>query len=296
MKKFLLFISSLAILTGISMFAVLSLANGHSDPFYLKISSSEKTNLILGTSKPAQGIHPTILNNALNKEFYNFSFTMHSSPFGKAYLKAIKEKLDTTVADQTFIITIDIWGLGIAKKDIKEHDFRENTSFLNQLNSVNANPNIDYLMNHFSGNYYELFKTSSPATLHENGWLEVAIDENKSKVEQRRKFTLLDYQKKVSEFRFSELRLAYLIETIDYLKQYGKVYLVRLPVHQELFNIEEQIAENQFNQLANKAISHAHGYLDLSPQNHKHQYTDGVHLNVKSGADISRQMANWIKN
>ena len=60
MKKFSIHISTFLIILVISILAVFYVADGYADSFYLKISSSKQKNLILGTSKAAQGVQPQV--------------------------------------------------------------------------------------------------------------------------------------------------------------------------------------------------------------------------------------------
>lgn len=274
---------------------ILTLADGHSDPYYLKLSSPEKTNLIIGTSKAAQGIQPHVLQDLLHKDFYNYAFSIHSSPYGEVYLNSIKQKLNKKEKDNIFILTIDAWS--ICSKNIgndKNHELEENKSFLKTTTNVCQNPNFSYLIHSFEGGYYQLlFNNKSVAFLHNNGWLEVSLDTNG--VKRRTEFTLKDYKEKVNQYSFSKVRFFYLLETIDYLNQYGKVYLIRLPIHNDLLKIEESLMPN-FNETIQIAKDKTKGYLDLTLLKDNFNYTDGVHLNKSSGKRVSRVIANWIKN
>jgi len=76
MKKFIGHIFILGIITIASIGFILSKADGNADAFYSKFTSTKKTNLILGTSKAAQGLQPQILTKTAKKEFYNYAFAM----------------------------------------------------------------------------------------------------------------------------------------------------------------------------------------------------------------------------
>ena len=77
--------------------------------------------------------------------------------------------------------------------------------------------------------------------------------------------------------KFSTFRLAYLNKTIQYLKKFGKVYLVRLPVSTKMFNLET-FYMNDFDSRIAKAINTSDGYLDMTPLNANYTFTDGNHL------------------
>jgi hypothetical protein len=91
------------------------------------------------------------------------------------------------------------------------------------------------------------------------------------------------------------VRLNYLIQTINFLKDYGKVYVVRLPVSPQMFLIEQELMPN-FNDVIHPAIISANGYFDLTSDNHLCQFTDGNHLWKESGKQVSVKIAEWIKS
>jgi hypothetical protein len=296
MKKFILHISLLIVLIIVSIALVLNSAGGNIDAFYLKVSSPQEKNLIIGISKAAQGIQPERLKQILDSEFYNFAFAIYASPYGNVYLENIKKKLDKQKQDQTFILTIDPWSICSEIKNPNDSlNFRENKYFLNNISNVTQYPNFEYLIRHFDGKYYKIFVNNSPAYLHDDGWLEVNLDEEVESVERRTDYTIDSYQEKINSYQYSNVRYFYLLKTIDYLKDYGKVYLVRLPVHYRLYEIENHVMSS-FDDEINSAINRADGYLDLTPFNKEYQYTDGVHLNKKSGIEVTELIAEWIKS
>ncbi len=295
MKNFILHYTLLilAILSTITM--VFYFVDGHSDPYYLKISSPKQSNLILGISKSAQGLQPKQFDSILNKKFYNYSFAISVSPYGETYLNSIKKKLDTTQNNSIFILTVDIWNISSTTKNPNDSlQFRENKSFLKDIPNVTKKPNYRYLINYFNGKYYNIILKKNPSLLHNNGWLEIFINEEKSNVERRTSISMENYKKRKEKYKLSSLRLKYLSETINFLKKYGKVYMVRLPIHPQLLEIENKLHPD-FNLLIKPAIEISNGYFDMTPYNEDYIYTDGVHLNKKSGKKVSNRISNWIK-
>jgi hypothetical protein len=114
-------------------------------------------------------------------------------------------------------------------------------------------------------------------------------------VARRTKSTLLNYRNFLSLYQFSQARLDYLVETITFLKQYGHVYLVRLPVSPQLMDIENQLSPN-FKDFMNLPSEKASGFLDLTAKNNLFAYSDGVHLSKISSILVSEEIARWIKN
>lgn len=277
-----------------TIFSMLSFADGYSDAYYLKVSSPKKTNLIIGTSKAAQGLQPQVLSELLGKDFFNYSFSMYASPYGDVYLNSIKAKLDTSYKDNIFIVTLDTWSLSSATEDPNDYEnFRERQAFLGKGIDVNANPNFKYLLNCFENKYFNIFLKDGTAFLHDNGWLEVSLNEDEEAVKRRTVFTIDTYKEYIGDYHFSELRYSYLLKTIEFLNQYGQVHLVRLPIHPDLMDIEQIITPN-FNMLIETAIDSSEAYLDLTDYNQGYEYTDGVHLNQSSGEQISHIIAKAI--
>jgi hypothetical protein len=280
----------------ISVYFVLSRADGYADPYYLKFTTSKQNSLIVGNSKAAQGLNPDVMNKILQKDIYNYSFDISKSPFGPAYLNSIKRKLSNEKKDGIFIVTVDCWS--IYSKDKNPNDvsvFWENSSCVGEMEDVDQNPNFQYLTKYMSGNYYKIIFKPTVAQLHENGWLEVSLDMDSNSVARRTKSTLVEYKNYLSLYQFSKVRLDYLIKTIDFLRQNGHVYLVRLPVSPQLIDIENQLSPN-FSSLMQLPAEKSSGFLDLTSKNSLFSYTDGVHLSAKSSKLVSEEIALWIKD
>lgn len=292
MRKFVLHITVFIILSVSSILYILSLADGHSDAYYLKLTSTQKPNLILGTSKAAQGLQPKIINKILHRDLYNYAFAVDSSPYGPVYFNRIKEKLNETGNDHVFIVTVDAWSICSTNNDPNNVElFRENKTYLNNDYNKNQGINLKYFLKYFEREYYTILTKSSPGFLHNDGWLETTLDENEN--ERRTAFTLKNYTSNEKLYRFSNTRLLYLEKITDYLKKFGKVYIVRMPVSSELNTIEENLLPD-FNNKLIPVIKKSDGYLDLSQKIENLQFTDGVHLNKKSGAKVSKLIANYI--
>ncbi len=294
MKKFITGIFWLGLAVAISIGFIFSKADGHADAFYLKFTGSKKSNLILGTSKAAQGLQPAIFKKILEKYFYNYAFAMYASPYGKAYLQSIEQKLNKLDTNQVFVLSVDPWSLSATTKNPDDGlNFRENKSFIAAINNPNQKVNYAYLLNYFDESYYKILTKNTTAILRDDGWLEVTLPNDLPSRKRRTSFTISGYQDKVDSYHFSALRYQYLMKTITILKNYGTVYLVRLPVHPTLMAIENQLMPN-FNTGIQTATDLSDGYLDLSPDNAAFQYTDGVHLTKASGKTVSEKIGSWI--
>ncbi len=297
MKKFLL--KSLLFLIPVlaCIVTVFSLADGFTDPFYMRFATPSQTSLIIGTSRAAQGLQPAVLNEVLGRsDLFNYAFTMDHSPYGPTYLKSIQRKLKEGKGSQIFIITADPWSVSSSSETPNDiQSFRERKEFLGGTFLVNMRPNLIYLLRYYNGPFIDLLRQQNNSTfLHDDGWLEVNITMDTASVSKRIKSKLEDYSIKMSKYQLSTARLAYLEETISFLQTQGTVYLVRMPVHPELQKMDDQISPD-FSEIL-RAISKKTkcSFLDLKPMNGKFQYTDGMHLYKDSGAEVSEMIGSWI--
>lgn len=296
-----LFIQKLAIFIAPVLTVILMLcfsANGHTDQYYLRFTTPQQTNLIIGTSRAAQGIVPKVINEALDIEIYNYSFNIALSPFGQAYFESIRKKHDKK-PNGTFIIAVDPWSISSWSDDPEDQgQFRENSLSLANQNNVCLNPNFEYLYKNISFNYKNiLYPKSNRLFLHNDGWLEVSnikMDSTSVRTRTNRKITNYKF-KTLPKSNFSKTRYSYLKKTIEYLKTYGKVFLVRLPVDNQMLGIEDLLLPD-FQETIEEAIALSDGYLDLTPFSHRYIYTDGNHLYKNSSVQVSKEIGDWIKN
>lgn len=297
MKQFIIYILSFSLIVVITFICILSLADGRTDAFYLRFTTPVQSNLIIGTSRAAQGLQPAVFNAKFgDRKFYNYAFTVAQSPFGSVYLNSIKKKLDTTVKDAIFIVTVDPWSICSKTKNPNDSShFRENALALQSTTHVNTKPNYQYLIHQLSGKYHKiLFPFASKSFLHDDGWLEISLKMDASSIANRTKRRLKTYKETViPSHNFSTLRLEYLIKTIQFLKRYGSVYLVRLPVSVGMFDLEMAFMPD-FDSKIQRAISLSDGYNDLTLLNETYVYTDGNHLYKNSGKEVSNFIADWI--
>ncbi len=266
----------------------------YQDPFYARFTTPKQSAMILGTSRAAQGILPQVLDSTFNipYPFFNYAFTVAHSPFGPAYLESTKAKLDTQTTNSVFIVSITPWALSAVSEAVNDTSrFVEQELCVAQTSQVNQFPNFEYLLE----NYHQPQQAftlpwveQSPTYLHSNGWLEVTVDMNEKVVAGRIRGKLLNYSNGMLQTHsFSELRLAYLLQTITLLQKYGKVYLVRMPVHPKMMELEQQFMPD-FQAKIQLAIEQSNGYLDLTPYNEEFRYTDGNHLYKESAYEVSR--------
>lgn len=277
-----------------SIYVLLLQLDGYFDPFYLRFTSSTQKNLILGTSRAAQGLQPKYLNSISQYPVYNYSFTVGHSPYGPVYLRSIKKKLKNNIKHGIFIVTIDPWSISIDTS--QELKYPEAERCLGKTKFVNLNPNPFYIFNNYNKPYYNLFTEDKDENvfLHRDGWLEVSIKMDKESIKQRTDHRIKNYRNYyLQNYIFSNDRYDYLLELIRFLEKRGKVFLVRLPIHPEMFKIENEFMPD-FDFKITRARKLVTGYLDMTPKNSDYLYLDGNHLYKVSGRAVSKEIENWI--
>jgi hypothetical protein len=314
-KKFLFQVVFFGILVLIPVIFVFFIADGTTDPYYMRFTSPRQKNLIIGTSRAAQGIVPSVLDSLLKNRhhldggsFFNYAFTLTHSPYGPTYLKSIQGKLDTHAGAGIFILTVDPWSISSEAGDPENlNDFKESRLFLERTRFVNMFPNLCYLVNSYDKAFINIiknrvqklhrFESAETLYLHDNGWLEVNIAMDSAAV---RKRTLAKIESYRSEFlplyKNSNLRYQYLKQTIQYLKQFGRVFLVRLPVDIGILQVENEFMPQFDKKIKELSLDTKTPYLDMTkgPDATTFEFTDGNHLYRNSSRDVTRKIGNWI--
>ncbi|OGU58759.1 MAG: hypothetical protein A2X64_00525 [Ignavibacteria bacterium GWF2_33_9] len=269
----------------------------YGDAFYARFTSPKQTSLILGNSRAAQGIRPEILNEVLvRNDIYNFSFTIEDSPYGAKYLQAIKKKLQNNVNDGIFILSVDPWSLSSGGSNPNdENQFTELKGLFSTVSSYNQNPNLEYIFNNFNELIFR-FRQSFYVHLHSDGWLEVNVGMEETKIIKRAEKKVSEYKEKYSaKYHFSSVRLNYLRKTIQFLKKHGRVYLVRIPVSPQMLDLENTYCPD-FDEIISKLASDENiPFKSWMDENNKYLYTDGNHLYYNTKPDFTHDIGNWIK-
>jgi hypothetical protein len=304
-----LFIIALHLIVG-------ALADGSTDNFYLRFTSSKQNSLIIGTSRSAQGIHPNILDSVLNlgdiNSIYNYSFSINNSSYGKEYYYAIKNKINESGGNGLFIITVDPWAIS---SDTTLHDNEiDIESILHSMRYYNSYPNYEYLIKNYKKgwgnillkriesnilfrNRHSLGKINGSFTyLRKDGLLEVYTAMDSVYVRKNIQKKISHYNRSMSKNKFSEFRFSYLRRTIQLLKNHGEVYLVRMPAHTSLLEIERSFDSQFDKRMINLANSTHVEYLNFVDDSTQYSYTDGNHLYIKDAKKYSIRLAERIKN
>ena len=292
-----------------------ALANGSTDNFYLRFTSSKQNSLIIGTSRSAQGIHPNILDSVLNLEenngIYNYSFSINNSSYGKEYYYAIKNKINESAKNGLFIITVDPWAIS-SDTTLNDNEIDIESIFYSKKH-YNSYPNYEYLIKNYKKgwgnillkriesnilirNQNSLSKIKGAFTyLRKDGLLEVYTSMDSTYVKQNIQKKVHNYNTSMSSNKFSKFRFLYLRKTIQLLKKHGEVYLVRMPVHTSLFKIEDSFDPQFDKRIMNLANKTNVDYLNFADNATQYSYTDGNHLYINDAKIFSNQLAERIK-
>ena len=292
-----------------------ALANGSTDNFYLRFTSSKQNSLIIGTSRSAQGIHPNILDSVLNLEenngIYNYSFSINNSSYGKEYYYAIKNKINESAKNGLFIITVDPWAIS-SDTTLNDNEIDIESIFYSKKH-YNSYPNYEYLIKNYKKgwgnillkriesnilirNQNSLSKIKGAFTyLRKDGLLEVYTSMDSTYVKQNIQKKVYNYKTSMSSNKFSKFRFLYLRKTIELLKKHGEVYLVRMPVHTSLFKIEDSYDPQFDKRIMNLANKTNVDYLNFADNATQYSYTDGNHLYINDAKIFSNQLAERIK-
>lgn len=300
MKRFLF--NTLFFSMGISVLLVgyvYTFTIGNLDFYYNRISSPKQTSLVIGNSRSAQGIVPSVLNSETNNEynFYNFSFTANYSPYGKPYYQAIKNKVAENTTNGIFIVTVDPGSISGPKENPEDESlFIDNKSFLANISCVDCNPNIGYILYRHETYYRKIFYNliRGKGYLHKDGWLEMKLA-NDSVSRYKRLEQKLSDENYATEYSISNTRIDYLKKTLHFLNKHGKVYLIRLPMHDQLMQRQEKAVPDFEAKMISLSKEIQIPYKSFKEEANNYTYTDGSHLTSESAKKISKDIILWIK-
>jgi hypothetical protein len=295
MNRFLIKVAVFLLSNSLILFLLVHNINGYSDTIYLRFTSPRQTSLILGTSRAAQGLQPSILNrNFPEKQFYNFSFTLAHSRYGPNYLRIIQKKLKEGTHNGVFILTVDPWSISSSLDEGNDSTRFQELGLETSIHVVDLNPNVFYLLKKYQGTLAHLiFRKNSTSFLHNDGWLEVSPTLS---ILKKRAWKIRYYREQnLPGYKYSSVRFSSLFKTIRFLQSHGKVFLVRLPVHPLMMDIENEFMPSfskKIDSLSNLTRVH---YYDMTPMNAKFLYTDGNHIHKASTGYVTQNLSDWIR-
>ncbi|WP_053977515.1 hypothetical protein [Mangrovimonas xylaniphaga] len=301
-KTFVINVSLFGLLCLVSFVFVYFLADGSTDANYLRFTTGKQSSLVIGGSRAAQGIQPYVINRNLNNvKMYNYAFQNPSSPYGEIYLNSIKRKIRRGNDIGVFILEVNPWNLMNYRS---RKSLQEANSFIAKTTFVNFKPNFEYLIESFAERNLSILENkirkgnNMTYYLNEDGWLEVTLDEPNEMVKlHRKKHKIEKYKSRINDSEgLSSYRLQFLDSTIAYLKSFGEVYLVRMPVSVEMQENEKKLCpdfDKVMDSISLKSKSIYYNFLINGDENS--DFTDGHHLDKESGACFTLQLLDSIK-
>lgn len=287
---------------------LLVFTKGHSvDEYYVRFTTSPAKSFILGGSRAAMGLSPSVFANSIGSRFegplINYGFTLHQGVYGPWYLEAIKRKLDYEARNGIFILCVDPWTLNHLKSDSSDSEslFREKGSFLSRMHFPNMNPNIEYLLFHYNRPLINLFfgwlKPPSSFILHSDGWFEqlkltsdtLALLESA----EGKAYGYTEYWAK--ENKLSDCRFLWLEKTVKYLQEHGTVIVVRLPTSDLLANLEKKLYPEFDGKIKKIAVKTNAKYINFIEDSKLRLTFDGNHLHPKVAKKYSTYICDSLK-
>lgn len=288
------------------LFLVNKLSHGPVDMYYSKFTQQGE-NLILGLSRADQGIVPSILKEELETEYLAdayVNFASNQSFYGEVYLNAIKNKIDPGIKNGLFILSVSPGSFtGPKKSGEKELVMMDNYSIMGKTDDFSSNPNYRYIMNCYNEPLYNaLVKNRSWENLisHADGWNEVRMVSMQMNIDNEdiefwKAQNLSFYNRKLRTEIPKAHREKSFEDTIEFLKKYGLVLMVRLPADADIIALENENWVNFNQQIEGIARKHHIHYLDYSEGFEGFKTYDGSHMPSESARKFTRLLATDIR-
>lgn len=257
------------------------------DPYYC-LATHQANILVIGSSRAKRGIVPSILKKEILQDGIplNISINGLNSPYGESYFNFIQKKVKR---NRKGLFILDVSPPSIMQRDFEINSKpREFDFFLYQLNILNLNPNIEYLLR-ANANREEKANSKNldyETIYHSSGWWEAIINDNN-------KLAKGNYEK-IPMYRSLE-REVYLKKTIEFLKDYGRVILVRMPVSKYGYIAEEKWHPNFDKWMVRLSENYKVEFLNYSQQYDLYNfYDDKSHMDGGDAKSFTKVLANDI--
>lgn len=271
-------------------------AGPRTDYFYNRFTRPKSGSLILGSSRAAQGIIPSVLKPKTKPDLFNYSFTNYNSPFGPCYLAAAKKKFNARY-NGIFIIEVNPFTVSNYKRNMRgnQEEFEECDTPPANMITVDVEPNYEYIIRNYSEDLRSLIgikQRSVSSFLHDDGWLEIEMEYDTAYFKKNTEEKVKNYEELIAKMQPSHSRWRALKETISYFKEFGQVILVRVPVSKEMEVIEHKYYEDFEEEVLKIAEELKVAYLNYFHLNDSLYYTDGNHLHRGAAQVFSQKLAN----
>lgn len=284
MKKFLIKILVFSLVVTLLFLGFLTIYliryEAYIDSNYARLTHKHNEGLVIGTSRAAIDIEPSIINDKL----YNFSFTIDVSPFDNSYVQLIKKYHETQTFDsnRVHIVTVDPWALS----SVLKYENLINHGFTSKLKFPISNPNYEYVLRFCNLSVWEInniiLNSDRNLYINQSGRLVKPMTEEflNNDFDRKLKVKINNYLNSDSykSGEISKGKIKNLEEIIEFLQKDGRVYLIRLPIHKEMLKLEDKLDSN-FNSRMNELSGKHHiKYLNLMNYSDSIRTTDGHHI------------------
>lgn len=265
------------------------------------------TNMVLGLSRAHFGMDPSTLDKELSplteEGFLNFAFEKSQSPYGEVYLEATEKKLKKHTKNGIFMLCVSPGSFSVPNrlKTDKEILAFDERMMIGKVNNLNRHPNYEYVRKCFGRSLYKgLLPHDHRITtiFHDNGWEEFRLKTGEYEIDQKQikiwqEETISGYSKIVQALPeyVSDYRINWFRKTIEKLKTFGKVYIIRLPIHQGVLELEDMVWKDFDIDMNQVASDYEVEYLNYARTGEKYQTYDGSHLYSASAKKFSRDVA-----
>jgi hypothetical protein len=294
-----------ALLAGTYFLAQWKLSRKYVDPYYAKLTYPAGS-MILGVSRAHDGIAPFIIEKELATQtiatpVLNFAFELSQSPYGPVYLNAIKQKVIPEGKNGLFILSVSPGSLTIPLHLPDSVEFvLDQPSMLAQVKRMNSQPNFEYIRKYYGESLYKGFIRYAPYNIrreHKDGWTEVFLktknlDIHQYQIDEWTQQTLDAYRN--LKYKPSQVRLSSLNEIIKFLKPFGHVFIVRMPIDAEVLELENKFWPRFDEQIENIAQTHSIPFLNYSPQAGHYKTYDGSHMVSASAQEFTATLCHDI--
>ena len=159
---------------------------------------------------------------------------------------------------------------------------------------VALSPNFEYLIKNFDYFHFRGIIRKSSKT-HKDGWLEETnLPSDKTILDGWKKNQIKLYQGFLNNWEKSSIRLNSLKELIKELKNYGSVFIVRLPVDSELLAIENNYWKKFNDDMNNIAKVNNVSYINFNTSENKFKTYDGIHIDKFAGVKFTKLLCDSI--
>lgn len=307
--KLKIFIAKISILTILLIstyfIAVRKVTQGPVDHYYSKFTY-KSGSIIIGLSRTIFGVAPSVIErefNNINKPVLNFGFDRARSPFGETLLNSIKHKIDTSSKNGLYIISVSPASFFITNSK-NENAIINMEKGMDKMTQFNSNPNYEYIRKYYEEPLYKgLYDGKiSLKKAHKDGWVEFKsnLGGNYSVSEKQIKYwkeeTLLGYKQVAENQVKSEYRIKKFNELISFLKKFGSVIIVRLPLDNDFIILENSFWKTFDIDIDIITKKHNIPYFNYSTSDKKYDTFDGSHLFGYSAKEFTKDLCDDIKS